>query len=84
MKLKKFQKLSKNYFFSLQKSKIFEEKKFQQKKYSLFLNIRNMQFDQRSPVQPNPEKKNLDFFLFFFKKSLKIEIFFLPKKMLLS
>ena len=51
------------------------------KKYSVFLDIRNMQFDQGSQVQPNPEKKiqkNL-------KKSLqketeKFENIFLPKK----
>ena len=54
------------------KSKIFEDIFLfgNKKKYSLFLNIRYMQFDQSSQVQPNPEKKiwkNLEMSLFFQK-----------------
>ena len=30
------------------------------KKSFLFFNIRNTRFDQTSPVQPNPETKNLE------------------------
>ena len=48
-------------FLFFQKFNIFEEEKnYSKKKYSLFLNIRNMQFDQSSPVQPNSEKENLE------------------------
>ena len=53
--VKKSENLKKNFF-----SKNPEIKKnifFQQKKTSLFLNIRTTQFDQSSPVKPNPEKK---------------------------
>ena len=40
---------------------------------ALFLNIRSTRFDQSSPVQPNPEKKNL-------KESQKITVFQKIKK----
>ena len=39
------------------KKKLFCKRK-ERKKLSLFLNIRTMQFDQSSPVQPNCEKKS--------------------------
>ena len=42
------------------KFETFENIFFSNKKNSLFLNIRNMQFNQSFPVQPNPEKKNLE------------------------
>ena len=58
-KNQKICKIVKNLFF-FQKLKSFEEKNSGLKRYSLFLNFRNMQFDQSSPVQPNPEKKNLE------------------------
>ena len=32
----------------------------QQQKFSLFFNIRTTRFDQSSPVQPNPGKKDLE------------------------
>ena len=55
-KYKTFQILSKNiyFFLNLKLKKIYI---FSEKKYSLFLNIRNMRFDQSSPDQPNPERK---------------------------
>ena len=54
-----------NITFLFQKSEIFKEFFFSaNKKYFFFLNIRNMRFDQRSPVQPNPEKY-LEKFNFF-------------------
>ena len=37
---------------------MFEKYFFSEKKSSLFLNIKNTQFDQGSPVQTNPDKKN--------------------------
>ena len=85
-------KISKNYFFSPKKSGILkEEKNFSKKKSSLFLNIRNTQFDQSSLVQPSPVKKileNLEKSLkknSFFKESENFDnIFFGQQKMLLS
>ena len=47
----------------------------------MFLNIRNTQFDQSSPVQPNTEKKNQKIpFLFTNLKTLKIFLFSLKTK----
>ena len=74
--LEKSQKILKKHLLS-KNPKFLKEKKFQQKeeKSSLFLNIRNMRFDQSSPVQPNPEKKieknleNLE--KIFFSENLK-------------
>ena len=46
----------------------------ERKKSSLFLNIRTTQFDHSSPVQPHPEKTNLEKSkeITFFQKNLKI------------
>ena len=66
--------LKKNHIFS-KNPKVLKNIIFSKKiktKSSLFLNIRNMQFDQSSPVQPNPEKKSRKSQkLTFFKKSEK-------------
>ena len=57
-KLSKNPKISKNHF-PPSKVNFFWKICFliKNKKNNLFLNIGNMQFDQSSPVQPNPEKK---------------------------
>ena len=54
-------------FFFLQKLKKNLQILLLTKKSSLFLNIRTTQFDQSSPVPPNPENKNLE----NLKKNLK-------------
>ena len=79
---KKKSKNFKRVIFLLQKREILKEKKVQQKKDSLFLNIRNMRFDQSSPVQPDPEKKiwKIFLFFFFFKTSKNIVKKIPPKK----
>ena len=67
---------------------LLKERKNDLKKKSFFLNIRNRQFDQRSPVQPNPYKKirrNLEKIskIIVFKKIRKfLKYFFLPAKKL--
>ena len=83
-KTKNFKNCQKIIF--LQNLEIFEKEKNSEKKCSLFLNIRNMRFNQSSPVQPNPVKKNLKkSFLKKSSKNLKILNYFLyRKKMLLS
>ena len=57
----------KNIFFSKNKTK-------KEKISSLLLNIRTTQFDQRSPVQPNPEKKTIGKVLPIEKISLQPEL----------
>ena len=54
--VKKNPKFKKNLFFN---PKFFRNIFFQLKKNPLCLNMRTTQFDQSSPVQPNPKKKNL-------------------------
>ena len=50
-------KMSKNHSFF---KNLQELQKKNAKKKSLFSKIRNTQCDQSSPVQPNPEKNNVD------------------------
>ena len=67
MSKKKLKKSQKNPFFFFKKSEIFLTYFFSAKKSSLFLSIMNTQFNQSSPVEPNPRKKSQK--ITFFKKS---------------
>ena len=84
--VKKLDNLKKSQKITFLQNILFSAKK----KSSLFLNIRTTRFEQRSPVQRNPERKNLEksqkilksqFFFFF---SLKIFFLLKRKKMLYS
>ena len=50
------------------------KKEEEEEKFSLFINIRTTPFDQSSPVQPIPDKKNLE----------NLDIFFFANKKMLS